>query len=236
MRILFIGIHPDDAELGCGGTIALCCDQGHEVVIADLTRGESSSNGTPQERAAEAREAAVILGVTDRRNLELPDTGVAAEDPGQQRAVAELVRAVRPDMIALPNGDDPHPDHASGATLVARAVYLAGIAGYSPESEAWKVPVLLEYSGRREVQEDFVVDVTSTFERKKRAILAHASQFQRSRDSAATPLNDPDFMSAIEARNRAAGQLIGRRYGEPFRALTPIALGGLAGLLGGNGQ
>jgi len=227
MRLLFIGIHPDDAELGCGGTIALCNEHGHDVTLADLTRGESSSNGEPEERAKEAESAASILGCSARENLGLPDAGIASEEPGQQRTVVDLIRSVRPEVIAFPNGDDPHPDHASGAALIARAAYLSGIHGYGDGTKAWRVPVLLAYSGRNEVVADIIIDVSSTFDRKREAILAHASQFGRDENRASTPLNDPDFISALEARDRAMGQRIGCRYGEAFHTLSPIALDGL---------
>ncbi len=226
MRILFIGIHPDDVELGCGATVALCADLGHEVSIVDLTRGESSSNGTPEQRAGEAQSAARVLGCARRSNLALPDTGIRSEDEHQQRAVSNFIRECRPDVLVFPNGDDPHPDHASGAALVLRAAYLAGIHGYPGSSSAWKVQTLLECSGRREVQADVIVDTSATFARKRDAILAHASQFARDADSTATTLNDPDFLSAMEARDRSLGQRIGVRYGEAFHTLSPIALAG----------
>lgn len=228
MRLLFIGIHPDDAELGCGGTIALCNDLGHEVTLVDLTRGECSSNGTVEERAAEAESAASILGCRQRRNLKLSDTGISGENTDQQRAVSDLIRDVRPDVVAFPNGDDPHPDHSSGAMLISRAAYFAGIHGYPGQGDAWKVPVLLEYSGRNEVAPDVIVDVSSTFERKREAILAHETQFTRTERVAATRLNDPGFLSALEARDRAMGHRIGSMYGEAFHTLGPIALADLS--------
>jgi len=224
MRILFIGIHPDDIELGCGGTVALSVDQGHEVTLADLTRGESSSNGTPEERAAEAMAAASLLGCEKRHNLGLPDTGILSEDGDQQRAVANLIREVRPDVLVFPNGDDPHPDHSSGADLIRRSTYLAGIHGYEGSAGAWKVGTLLECSGRNEVPHDIIVDTSTSFARKRDAILAHRTQFGRQSGAAETPLNDPDFLSAVEARDRSCGQRIGVRYGEAFHTLAPVAL------------
>jgi bacillithiol biosynthesis deacetylase BshB1 len=225
MRVLFIGIHPDDIELGCGGTVAVCAGHGYEVTMADLSRGECASNGTPDERAAEAQAAAAILGCSVRMNLGLPDTGIMSEDPGQERDVVALLRKVRPHVLLVPNADDPHPDHSSGATLVQRAVYLAGIAGY-PGGQAWRVPSVLVYSGRNEVRPDLIVDTSHTFARKRDAILAHATQFGAGDDRARTPLNHPDFLSAIEARDRVCGQRIGVRYGEALHAPAPIALDG----------
>lgn len=227
MRMLVFGIHPDDVELGCGGTVAVHTRAGHDVVVADLTRGESSSNGTPDERAAEAAAAAAILGCRERRNLAIPDVGVRSEDPDQQRAVVDVIRDLRPDVVLVPFSDDPHPDHASGGTLIERALYLAGIHGYNPSGRAWKTPVALVYSGRREVRRDLVVDVSAVYDVKRRAIAAHASQFGAREGSRATALNAPEFLSVVEARDRSVGHAVGAAYGEAFRALGPLRVGDL---------
>lgn len=236
MKLLFFGIHPDDIELGCGGTVIRCVDQGHNVVLVDMTRGESSSNGTQEERAAEATEAAAIMGCDTRDNLGLPDTGVVAEDPEQLRVVADALRLHRPDVVLMPNGDDPHPDHASGAALIERALYVAGIQGFktASRSESWKVRHCLVYSGRREVRAEIVVDTTAAYERKLRAIEAHRTQFGRDGDSVTpTPINAPGFLALIEARDRTVGAEIGVAYGEAFRALGPVGIADLGVLFGG---
>lgn len=223
MRILVFGIHPDDIELGCGGSAALHARSGHEVVLADLTRGESSSNGTPQARALEAEKAARIMGCRERINIGLPDAGIRSEDPDQQRRVVETIRRVKPDVVLLPNGDDPHPDHESGAALIRRALYLSGVHGYRTEgAEAWKTRAALVYSGRREVRRDVVVDTTAVHDIKMDAIRAHESQFTARADSVPTPLNAPDFLSVVEARDRTHGYLVGARFGEAFETLSPV--------------
>lgn len=236
MRVTFFGMHPDDIELGCGGTVALCADSGHQVFLVDLTRGESSSNGTPETRAAEAEAAAAILGCRERLNLGLPDTGIVSEDGEQQRAVVDALRVQRPDLIVMPNGNDPHPDHASGARLIERAMYLSGIHGYTTASgsEAWKIPNAIVYSGRLEVDPNIIVDTSDVFARKMKAIEQHRSQFGRDADSRPTPLNARGFLTVIEARDRATGHRIGVQYGEAFRAIAPIAVADLGGLFGGH--
>ena len=237
MRVLVFGIHPDDVELGCGGTVATCAARGDEVTIVDLTRGESSSNGTAEERADEARVAAQRLGVGERGNLQMPDAGVQSEDPGQQQQVAGCIRRYRPDVVLIPNPDDPHPDHASGGVLIARALYLAGIRGYAtPGGEgSWKPSAVLVYSGRREVRPDVVVDITDVLETKRAAIDAHATQFGRAPGAAETPLNAPDFLSAVESRDRVAGLRIGVRFGEAFQLMAPLGLSDLTIFRGGGG-
>jgi bacillithiol biosynthesis deacetylase BshB1 len=225
MKILVFGIHPDDIELGCGGTVALCATRGHDVVLVDLTRGESSSNGTPEGRALEAEEAARLLGSGARENLELPDTGLVAGDPGQQRAVAGAIRKHRPGLVVLPSKDDPHPDHSAGGETIERAMYLAGIHGYPTvgRETAWRVTNALVYPGRRELDPDVIVDVSGTFETKLGAIRAHHSQFGDFDGATETPLNRPGFLAAVEARAVAAGYKIGVRFGEGFRLLNPVA-------------
>jgi bacillithiol biosynthesis deacetylase BshB1 len=215
MKIVVFGIHPDDAELGCGGTVALCAAQGHDVVLVDLTRGESSSNGTPEEREREAAEAARILGCSARENLGLPDTGLLCGDPDQQRAVVSAIRRHRPDLAVWPSKDDPHPDHESGGGLIERAVYLSGIHGYrsGKDQQRWMVPNGLIYPGRRELEPDVVVDVSDTFKT--------IGTDERAKE---TPLNRPEFLAAIEARAVTAGHRIGARYGEAFKTLRQVGI------------
>jgi bacillithiol biosynthesis deacetylase BshB1 len=229
MRIMAFGIHPDDVEIGCGGTVALCAAAGEEVTLVDLTRGESSTNGTPEERAREAAEAARILGCTRRVNAGLPDAGVQSEDLVQTRAVVSIIRAYRPDLVLIPNPDDAHPDHASGGVLIQRAVFLANVNGYATEADAtrqerWNVTRALLYSGRREVRADIVVDVTGHYETKLAAVRAHASQVGAGEGRLATRLNDPTFFGSIEGRARVAGRRVGVAYGEAFELIAPVRL------------
>ncbi len=228
MRILTFGIHPDDIELGCGGTVALAAGQGHEVVLVDLSSGESSSNGTPEERAAEAKKAAAILGAAQRLNLGLRDCAIQSEDSAQTRTVVESIRRVRPDLILLPYKEDPHPDHASGGALIERAIYLAGIHGFETGSEAWSVKRGLVYMGRLEFEPDFIMDITSTFSIKVQAIQAHRSQFILEEGRNPTPINSPGFLPFLQARSGAYGHRIGVQHGEPFRSLKPVAMKDLA--------
>jgi N-acetylglucosamine malate deacetylase 1 len=236
MRIMAFGIHPDDVEIECGGTVALCASAGDDVTIVDLTRGESATNGTPEERAREATEAARLLGIARRENARLPDTGVQSENADQTRAVVAIIRAHRPDVMLVPNPDDPHPDHASGAVLIQRAMFLANVNGYVTERDGrrqdrWSVGRALVYSGRREVRPDIVVDITDYFETKLSSVRAHASQIGSNRGALATPLTDPRLFGSIEGRALVAGRRVGATYGEAFQLLAPLALPDLHSLL-----
>jgi bacillithiol biosynthesis deacetylase BshB1 len=224
MRILAFGIHPDDIELGCGGTVCLAAQAGNDVILADLSDGASASNGTPKIRAVEAAAAARILGVKDRVNLGLPDTEIRSEDPDQIRVVVRCIREARPDLIMYSSADDPHPDHAAGGVLIERAVYFAGVKGYLKKVPACRVGKLLAYPGRRELEPDVVFDITSVYETKVRAIEAHETQFIADEGRNPTPLNSPEFLPFIEARCRMYGRAIGVRYGEPFELQGPLAL------------
>jgi bacillithiol biosynthesis deacetylase BshB1 len=229
MRIMAIGIHPDDVEIGCGGTVAVCAAAGDDVTIVDLTRGESSTNGTPEERAREAAEAARILGCKRRENVGLPDAGVQSENAAQTSAVVAMIRAHRPHIILVPNPDDAHPDHASGGMLIQRATFLANVNGYVTEREGkrqerWLVGRLLVYSGRREVRPAIVVDITAQYETKLAAVRAHASQVGGGKGALPTRLNDGGLFGSVEGRALVAGRRIGVKYGEAFQILAPIGL------------
>lgn len=237
MRVMAIGIHPDDVEIGCGGTVALSAARGHHVVIADLTRGESSTNGTVEQRAREAAEAARILGAAERVNAGLPDTGVRSDDAGQIQVLVTILREHRPDVVLVPHADDPHPDHAAGAMLTRHAMFLANVNGYPTRGpggpqERWKVARALVYPGRRDVRADVVVDVTPVYESKLASIRAHASQIGGTEGALPTPLTDPRFLGVVDARDRLAGRRIGVTYGEAFELLAPVALSDLGAIAG----
>lgn len=227
MRILVFGIHPDDIEIGCGATVALAADHSHSVVIADLSDGSASSNGTPEQRANEARLAAAILGVEQRVNLGIPDARIESENPEQLSRVVACLREHRPELALIPDDNDPHPDHVSGGRLIRRALYMAAVHGFEPDAPAWRTRTSLIYPGRFELDAQFIVDVSKTFPKKMQAIEAHKTQFVAEPTSKATPLNAPEFLPSVEARARMYGRRIGCEYGEPFRALDAIGISGL---------
>jgi bacillithiol biosynthesis deacetylase BshB1 len=233
LQILAIGAHPDDVEISCGGTLALAARQGHSVGILDLTRGELSTNGTVEERAAEAAEAAKLLGVRVRRNAGLPDGGIDPLDPAQVRSVVRVLRALRPSILLTHAPMDRHPDHVEASRIADRAWYLAGLRQFDPEGEAapHRAEGRYHFASRIGFPPTFVVDVTPAWEEKRRAILAHRSQVSRGTAARATPLNDPEFLARIEARARHFGTQIGVLHGEPFRATEPMGFRTLDALL-----
>jgi bacillithiol biosynthesis deacetylase BshB1 len=228
---LFFGAHPDDVELTSGGFAALLAAQGFAVGIADLTRGEKASRGTPDERAREAAAAAKALGVAKRMTLGLPDCGIVRTDPAQLAAVVGVLRAERPRLVVAPDRDDEHPDHVEGSDLVRRACYLAGLARYDAPGERFRPERLLFALYRGPARAQLVVDVTPVWERRVAAVMAHASQLDPARGPQ-TYLTRPGFLAEVEARARAWGAAIGAQYGEGYRARGPVAVADARALLG----
>ncbi len=231
LRILAIGANPDDSAVSCGGNRGLAEKQGFAVGILDLTHGELSTNGTVEERAGEAGEAARLLGVVGRWNAGLPDGGVNAADGEQVRNVARFLRTLRPALLLTHAPHDRHPDHVQASLIVDRAWYLAGLRRFQAEGAPWRAEGRYYFASRIAFEPTFVVDVTPTWEEKRKSILAHRTQVGRGTESRPTALNDPDFMSRIEARARHFGSQIGARYGEPFRSTEPIGFRSLDALL-----
>ncbi|HEU4333459.1 MAG TPA: bacillithiol biosynthesis deacetylase BshB1 [Candidatus Eisenbacteria bacterium] len=232
LDLLAVGAHPDDVEISCGGTVALAAAQGLAAGILDLTRGDLSTNGTPEERAAEAEEAARILGARGRWNAGLPDGAIGAESPAHVAAVVSLLRALRPRILLTHFPRDRHPDHVAASALLDRAWYLAGLRRYEPGPAPFRPEARYHFASRVGFEPSFIVDVTGTWDAKRRSILAHATQVSRALPGArATPLNAGDFIERIEARARHYGSMIGVTYGEPFAATEPLGVRSLASLL-----
>ena len=226
--------HPDDAELGMGGTLAREAARGRRIALVDLTRGESGSRGTSETRAAEALDAARVLGVAHRESLGLPDARLSS-NPEARDTVVEALRRLRPRIVLLQHWDQRHPDHAAASRLVYDAAFVAGLRAYRPELGAAFRPTKLVYAlpttEGADVAPSFVVDITATFETKMRAIAAFASQFTpASGESASLPLDR--FRDNVELAARRAGQRIRVRYGEAFVTKEPLEVQELLALGG----
>jgi N-acetylglucosamine malate deacetylase 1 len=220
--VLAIGAHPDDVELFCGGVVIRLAQLGYTIGVADLTRGEKASHGTPEQRAREAAAAAGELGAQFRDNLELPDTELAPVTP-QITAVVALLRRRRPELVLAPWREDRHPDHVAASELVTRAVMLAGVRNFAPDAgERFQPRQLLYYAGRHRMTPSFVVDTSAAAARKAKAIACYASQLERTRDP--TLISDPGALAAIDARDRYYGSMIGATHGEPLRAASVMAV------------
>ena len=222
--VLAFGAHPDDVELFCGGTVIRLGELGYRTAVADLSRGEKASLGTPEGRAREAEAAAAELGIQFRDNLELPDTELAVT-PVQLAAVVAVLRRRRPELVLAPWIEDRHPDHVVASELVTRAVMLAGVRNFAPETGARFVPrQLLYYALRHRMAPSFVVDTSAVAARKARAIACYASQLVRRDGDDPTLISAPGAAAAIEARDRYFGSMIGTSHGEPLRTAAVMGL------------
>lgn len=226
--ILAIGAHPDDLELGCGGIIAKLVRQGYNVVLCELTRGELGTRGTKKIRAREAQTAATILGVAERRNLELPDGNIEVSRNNILKLVT-LIRELRPSLLLIPYGVERHPDHVHTHQLCKEAWYYSGLEKlktklHGKEQKRHRPHHYFEFLQWYEFEPSFIVDITDTFEIKMKAVRAHASQFHNPQSKEPeTKLSRPDFLEIIETRCRYFGSKIGAKYGEPL--ISPFALG-----------
>lgn len=222
--ILAIGAHPDDVELGVGGTLCKLAKRDFSVGILDLTRGELGTRGTPAERATEAAAAARILGAAERENVGFPD-GALANTRNQRQRVITFLRRLRPKILLLPMAPDRHPDHSAAHELVRDANYFAGLRRIDTDQEPHRAPYVYyyyPYEGQNS-QATFVVDVTDTFKIKLKALKAHHSQFHNpDYKGEETWISTKDFWEGISARAMVWGARIGAKYGEPFFTDGPV--------------
>jgi bacillithiol biosynthesis deacetylase BshB1 len=226
LDVLAFSPHPDDAELGCGGSLLLGVDSGLRVGIAELSAGERSTRGEPAQRQREASLAASRLGLAARFSLHLPDTGIGLS-PAHRDVVAALVREARPRVVLSPYWHDRHPDHEAASRVVRDGCFLAGV-GEIGIGEPHRPDLVLHYAIHHPVTPSFVVDVTSVWDRKLALIAAYESQFGPG-DGPATALVGPAFMEVLNARAVWFGSMIGAARGEPFVVSGPLRLTGLPG-------
>ena len=225
LDVLAIGSHPDDVELGCGGTLALLSRQGLKVGILHLTRGEAGTRGTVEERRVEAIEAARILGATA---VELMDCGDGRLRGGEKEEVEliERLRRWRPELVLGPAPADRHPDHGRAHQLVKDCTYYAGLARRGA-GEPHRPAAVFSYMQHDPFEPSFVVDVSSTWEVKLEALAAYGSQLHQPgevREEPQTKVASAEFRQAVEGRARHFGLLVGAEHGEPFWSRLPLAV------------
>jgi bacillithiol biosynthesis deacetylase BshB1 len=221
LDILAFGVHPDDVELGCAGTIMASIDQGKKVGIVDLTRGELGTRGTPTTRTQEAAAAAKIMGVQVRENLDMAD-GFFVNDEAHQRKIIALIRKYQPEIILANAPEDRHPDHGRSAKLVSDAAFLSGLRKVETIHEgitqtAWRPAYTFHYIQDRFIQPSFVIDITAYMERKMEAVLAYGTQFTNADTSEPqTYISSPQFLETVKARALMLGKRIGVGYAEGY--------------------
>ncbi len=222
--LLVFGPHPDDLEIGLGGSIAKHVANGHQVGLCDLTAGEMGSNGTIDERLAEAEAARVVLGAAWRVNLRWPDRAIGGSSD-HIRYAAALVRQVRPRTVAIPYESDRHPDHVAASRVLTEAVFSAGLRRFDAGTDdaSWKPEWVCYYFINDSIRPSFVVDVSSVYEIKRRALQCHVSQFKVSGDAAVqTRLTSPLFQQLVESRDAQFGALAGVSFAEGLVVRDPL--------------
>jgi bacillithiol biosynthesis deacetylase BshB1 len=225
--LLVFGPHPDDIEIGLGGTVARHAAAGHAVGLCDLTRGELSSNGTPAERQTEAAEAARVLGAAFRENLAWPDGGIEPA-PAIIRSAVDIIRRHRPRSIAIPYWDDRHPDHVAASQVLRTAVFRSGLRRYATDDEPWRPEWLCYFFINDSAAPSFVVDVSDHYDRKRKALDCYVSQFAPPGDGAvATRLTASTFRQLIESRDAQFGALAGVAFAEGVVVREPVQRPGL---------
>lgn len=223
LDILAIGAHPDDVELGCGATLAKEIAGGKKVGILDLTRGELGTRGTPEMRDQEAENAAKILGVSVRTNMEFAD-GFIVNDKWHQIELIKMIRLYQPEIVICNAIEDRHIDHANASRLVSDACFLSGLIKIDTKHEdhddwqdAWRPKAVYHYIQWKDIEPDVVVNVTGFMEIKLKAVMAYSSQFYDPKSNEPeTPISSKNFTDSIEYRARNLGRLIGTEYGEGF--------------------
>ena len=231
LDILVITAHPDDAELGAGGTIINEVNRGKKVGILDLTRGEMGTRGTAETRAEEAEAARNILGVSTRDNVGLPD-GFLENIRDYQMRIIPFIRRYKPEIVLANAMHDRHPDHGKGGKLIADSCFLSGLRALETKYEnneiqaAWRPKSVYHLIQDRYIEPNFVVDVSEVWDRKMEAIKAYKTQFDSPVDSAEpqTPISTPDFIYFLEARAREYGRTIGVRFGEGFTSESGVGV------------
>jgi bacillithiol biosynthesis deacetylase BshB1 len=225
--LLVFGPHPDDIEIGLGGTVARHIAAGHRVGLCDLTRGELSSNGTIEERQLEAEAAARVLGAAWRMNLAWPDGGIG-DTTEMIRSAVDVIRVHRPRAVAIPYWRDRHPDHSAASRVLRVAAFRSGLRRYVTGSDPWRPDWVCYYFINDGGAPSFVVDVSEHYKRKREALDCYRSQFAPAGPAAvATRLTGSTFRQLIESRDAQFGALAGVAFAEGIVVREPIVRTGL---------
>jgi N-acetylglucosamine malate deacetylase 1 len=219
--ILAIGVHPDDIELGCGGTLIASVKQNKKVAIVDLTQGELGTRGTIHTRRQEAEDAAEVMGISYRENLEMAD-GFFEITQENLLNVIQIIRKYQPEILICNAPKDRHPDHGRSSELVVRAAFLSGLRKIETQlddqaQEAWRPKNIYHYIQDTFIEPDFVFDISDVHEQKIKAVVSYKTQFNTSDESEPTTyISTPDFLNRTIGRALSLGKTIGVQYAEGF--------------------
>ncbi len=236
LDILVLAVHPDDAELGCSGTILKHIALGKKVGIIDFTRGELGTRGTAQTRDEESKAATKILGLHARENLDFRD-GFFKNDEQHQLEIIKMVRKYQPEIVLTNALYDRHPDHGRACELANDALFLSGLRKIETQidgvlQEAWRPRLVLQYIQDMYIKPDVIIDISKEMNEKLNAIRAFKTQFNSADNSEPqTYISTPAFLEAVIARAREFGKSIGAEYGEGFTSKKLLGVDNLFNLL-----
>lgn len=236
LDILAFGAHPDDVELGCAGTIAKEIAMGRKVGIIDLTRGELGTRGTKEIRDAESQNAAQLLGVEVRQNLNMRD-GFFVNDEQHQLQIIQIIRKYRPEIVLCNAIDDRHIDHSKGSKLVSDACFLSGLVKIETQlqdvaQEAWRPKAVYHYIQWNSINPHFVVDISQYMDKKTASIMAYSSQFYNpNSNEPETPIATKNFLDSIVYRAKDLGRIINVEYAEGFTTERYVAVNSISDLI-----
>lgn len=232
LDILAIGVHPDDVELSCSGTLINEVNNGKKVGIVDLTQGELGTRGTIETRYAEAAQSAMIMGIHTRENLKMRD-GFFENDEAHKLQLIAAIRKYQPDIVLANALHDRHPDHGRAGKLIAESCFLAGLAKIKTTDEngadqaRWRPSNVFHYIQDRYHEPDFLVDISDVFDQRMKAIEAFSTQFHNAKQNSNEPqtyISTPDFLESIIGRARMFGKMIGVKYAEGYTTEKKIGI------------
>lgn len=237
MDVLAIGVHPDDVELGCSGTLIKEINRGKKVGIVDLTQGELGTRGTIETRYEEAEEARKIIGASVRENLKMRD-GFFSNDEAHQKLLISVLRKYQPDIVIGNILEDRHPDHGRAGQLIYDACFLSGLRQVKTtdeegnEQEKWRPKYLLHYIQDRFYEPDIIIDITDVWEQRLQSITAYKTQFHSPESGGPqTYISSPEFLESVTARARLLGKRIGVQFAEGFLSKKSIGIKDLDALV-----
>ncbi len=237
VNILAIGVHPDDVELSCCGTLLRHIDLGYTVGLLDLTQGEMGTRGTAKTRKKEGLASAKIMGASFRKTLNIGD-GFFDFSKKNKKKIIKVIRSCQPDIVLANALSDRHPDHGRAAKLITDACFLSGLRKVETKKDgekqkAWRPKVVYHYIQDHTLHPDLVVDITPYLEKKLECILAYKTQFfdpKGKTKGPQTPISGEDFFESIKAKNRIHGRYINAKFGEGFNVVRPVGVSDLLGL------
>lgn len=233
LDILAIGVHPDDVELSCSGTLLKHIAMGHKIGLLDLTRGELGTRGSAETRDTESENAKQIMGAAIRENLAMVD-GFFTHNEENLRKIIRAIRQYQPEIVLINAIDDRHPDHGRASKMTSDACFLAGlrkietIDSQGIAQENWRPKQVYHYIQDRSLKADFVVDITPFMAKKMELVLTYKTQFSASISDEdtepETPISSPTFLESLKAKDRVYGRLINAEFGEAFTSERPVGV------------